>query len=158
MRKIKKIIVSAMFITILLLSSCGKENYPDLPDNAIAFKMSSYEDKEHDDELFFTIEYNGRTYLPYGVINNKFTRNDIDKCIGYIVQDENVSSVPDRANKNWRIYTLVNDTDNNFLMDNDVESVDLMPPPKMFYRAIDTKGKNIEIPACMDDLEYPYWE
>ena len=37
-----------MILTILLLSGCGKVQYPDLPNNAIAFKMGSFEDKDHD--------------------------------------------------------------------------------------------------------------
>ncbi|MBQ9607886.1 MAG: hypothetical protein IJV15_00405 [Lachnospiraceae bacterium] len=158
MVKVKNIIIWTMIVALVLLSGCGKQNYPDLPDNAIAFRMSSFEDKEHDDELMETIEYNGRIYAWYGGPNSKFKQTDIDKCIGYIIQDENVCSVPDIDNKDWKVYTLACDKDNNFLMDYIDDGVDLMPPPKTFYRAIDTKEKDIEIPEYIDNRGYDYWK
>lgn len=151
-----KFIVGIIITFVLALWGCGQVSYPDLPDHAIAFEMGTFEDKENNDTLFSTIEYNGRTYIGYGTINNSFTPQNIDKCIGYIIQDENSSSVTDKNDKGLRVYTLVGDTDNNFLMDYD-DSIKLMNQPS-FWRALDTKGKDIEIPSCIDELGYEFWE
>lgn len=118
--------------------------------------MGDFKDKEHDDGDYGTIEYNGRIYIGYGTINNSFKQENIDKCIGYIIQDENSSSVVDKNNKDRRIYTLTGDNDNNFLMDYYTGDTEMNQP--CFFRAIDTKGKDIEIPKCIDDLGYEFWE
>lgn len=145
-----------MMTCILSLCSCGPISYPDLPENAIAFEMGTFEDKENDDALFGTIEYNDRTYIPYGTISNSFGQKDIDECIGYIIQDENSTNAVDLDYKDLKVYTITGDSDNNFLMDYD-NSIDLMNQP-FFWRAIDTKGNDIEIPECIDDLGYEFWK
>ena len=57
---------------ILTISGCGQMKYPALPDDAIAFELGTFEDTESDDALFGMIEYNGRSYIGYGTINNAF--------------------------------------------------------------------------------------
>ena len=132
-----------------------KQPLPDLPSDAIAFEMGTFIDSEHDDDSFGTIEYNGRTYIAYGTISNAYNQGCVESCIGYIVQDENSSSVVDLDNRNWRIYTLTEDPDHNFLMDFD-DSTTLMNQPG-FFRAMDTNGEDIEIPDCIESLGYEYW-
>lgn len=151
-----KLIIGIIITFILALCACGRVSYPDLPDNAIAFEMGTFEDKENDDALFGTIEYNGRTYIGYGTINNSFKQKNIDKCIGYIIQDENSTNAVDLDYKGLKVYTLVGDTDNNFLMDYD-DSITLMNSPYI-WRALNTKDKDIEIPKCIDELGYEFWE
>ncbi len=73
---------------------------------AIAFELGTFEDTENDEALFGAIEYDGRFYIGYGTINNKYGKKNIDNCIGYVIQDENSTSVPDPDYKNERIYTL----------------------------------------------------
>ena len=145
----------ALLAGILTISGCGRIEYPALPDDAIAFELGTFEDTESDDALFGMIEYNGRSYIGYGTINNAFNTKYIDGCVGYVIQDENSSSVADPDYKNVRIYTLKDDTDNNFLMEFD-DSVELMNQP-FFYRAIDTKGKEIKVPDYIDELGYEFW-
>ena len=82
---------------------------PDLPSNAIGFDMGTFHDIEHDDALFGSIEYGGRTYIMYGTVNNKYKQSYIDSCIGYIIQNEHSSSVIDSDNTNRRIYTTQED-------------------------------------------------
>ena len=77
----------------MLLSGCGRINCPALPDEAIAFEMGTFEDIEQDDNTFGTIEYNGRTYIGYGTVNNSYKLKSIGDCLGYIIQDENSGSV-----------------------------------------------------------------
>lgn len=57
--------------------------------------------------------------------------------------------------KDTRVYTLANDKDENFLMVYYIGE-SLMNQPD-FYRAQDTKDKNIEIPNFIDKEDYEYW-
>ncbi len=148
-------VICAVAICLAVPSGCGRKRLPDLPGDAVAFEAGTFIDSEHDDDAFCTIEYNGRTYIAYGTINNKFKYGFIDSCAGYIIQDENISSVPDPDDTDRRIYTLSADPDHNFLMDYD-DSVKLMNQPG-FFRAIDTKGKETDIPDFIDPFYYDFW-
>ena len=132
-----------------------KKPLPDLPSDAVAFEMGVFIDHEHDEASYGTIEYNGRIYIAYGTISNMYRQSYIESCIGYIIQDEHSSSVIDLNNTNWRIYTLSADPECNFLMDYD-DSVKLMNQPS-FFRAIDTNGKDIEIPNYIEPFDYEFW-
>ena len=153
-----KKIVTAIFVIIICLfamTGCMEKSLPDLPNNAIEFDMGTFHDTEHDDALFGSIEYSGRTYIAYGTINNKYKQSYIESCIGYIIQNANSSSVIDPNNTNRRIYTLSGDSEHNFLMEFD-DSIKLMNQPA-FYRAIDTNGEIIDIPNYIDSLGYEFW-
>lgn len=159
MREYRRRIVAVICVImccLFVLNSCANKPLPDLAGDAIAFEIGTFIDNEHDDAAFSTIEYNGRTYIAYGTINNKYKQRYIESCIGYIVQDEKVTSVADPSNTNWRIYTLSEDPEHNFLMDFD-DTVKLMNQPN-FFRAVDTKGKDIRIPDYIDSLSYEFWE
>ena len=120
-------------------------------------ESASDSDYNDDDGVgYLTIEYNGRTYMPYGTLKGSLKEKNIDKCIGYRIQDENSSSIVGKDNKDIRIYTLVDDKDNNFLMEYYI-GTNLMNQPS-FYRAIDTKGKNISVPNYIENLGYNYWK
>ena len=148
-------VLIAVVICLLSLSGCGKQKYPPLPQNATAFEMGTFEDAEHDNALYGTIEYNGRLYVPYGTTGSSYRTQYAEKCIGYIIQDGNSSSVVDPGNKDRRIYTVFGDPDNNFLLEYD-ETIRLMNTPA-FYRALDTNGKNIAIPGFIDASGYELW-
>ena len=153
----KKKILGILLIGVLVFSiiGCGIK-YPDLEKNAIGFQTSSYTDENDDNASYLTIEYNGRTYMPYGSLKGTLKEKNIDKCIGYIIKDENSSSVVDKINKDTRIYTLTDDKENNFLLEYYI-GTNLMNQPS-FYRAIDTKDNNINIPKYIDNLDYNYWK
>lgn len=152
-----KIMTFICFIIICLfvMTGCMVETLPDITSNAIGFDMGSFHDTEHDDALFGSIEYNGRTYIAYGTSNNKYKKSDIESCVGYIIQNANSSTVIDPSNTNRRIYTLSGDPEHDYLMDFD-DSIKLMNQPT-FYRAIDTKGKTIDTPIFIDSLGYEFW-
>ena len=153
--KKKAIGICVIMICLSLMSSCLKKPLPELPSDAIAFEGRSFVDQEHDAASFITIEYNGRTYIQYGTRNNKYKQSCVDSCVGYLVQNELLSSVVDLSNTNRRIYTLSIDPEHNFLMDFD-DSVELMNQPA-FWRAMDTKGKDIEIPDYIDSFGDAFW-
>lgn len=152
----KKLFVPILFgILILGLCGCGIK-YPDLKDNAIAFNMGEYTDESDDNAKYGTIEYNGRTYMPYGTLNGSLKSKNIRECIGYIIQNENSSPAVDGNDKETRVYTLAEDCDKNYLMVYYVGTV-LMNQPD-FWRAVDTKGNNIDTPKYIEPLGYNYWK
>lgn len=145
-RKTSILVVSTL---VLSLCGCGKTKYPELPNDAIAFDMGEYIDEEDDDAAYGTIEYEGRIYMPYGTLGKTLHEKDIDACVGYLVQDGEKDT--DR-----RVYTLVDDPEHNYLMDYYV-AVDLMNQPA-FWRAIDTKGKEIDTPEFISSSDDLYWK
>jgi hypothetical protein len=153
----KKLLI--ILVTVILLVSmvaCGRSKYPDLNTDAIAFYEDSYVDANDDDTEYATIEYEGRTYLLYGTINSSFQTKDVEKCIGYIVQDENGASSSDESDTEIRVYTLADDVECNYLMVYDSGNT-LMNQPA-FMRAIDTVHKDISAPEYIDSLEYSFWK
>ena len=132
-------------LCVLLLVGCGDSMFPDLPDDAIAFETEEYLDKGRCDDFYFSeLEYNGRKYVEYGDFKGFFHKKDIDKCIGYIPQ-------PDGSD-NVRMYTLTEDKECNFLITYEVNAKDLMNP--WVWRAVDTMGKDIDIPKHIFPADY----
>lgn len=139
---------------LVLVTILTRTNYPELKENAISFIMGEYK-SDIDDTLYGSLNYNDRIYIPYGTLKGQIKTKDIKNCIGYIVQDENSSSTTNLNDKDTRVYTLVNDKEENFLMVYYIGE-SLMNQPD-FYRALDTKDKNIEIPNFIDKEDYEYW-
>ena len=151
----RNILILTVIALMLCLTACGNRIYPDLPEDPISFEMGVYLDPDDpDDAGYGTLEYEGRTYIVYGTLGKTLHKKDIDQCIGYIVMDENSSSVTDPDDKNTRVYTLADDPEHNYLMEYD--SIFMNIPS--FWRAMDTQGKNIADPAYIDSLKYFYWE
>ena len=151
----KNKIIGVLLLIIILfgLTGCAVK-YPELEKDAIAFQTNSFVDEDDDDAAYLIFEYNGRTYMPYSGLKRTLKSSDLDKCIGYIIQDENSSSIVDKDNKDTRIYTLTEDKENNFLMEYYIGTTEMNQ--STFYRAIDTKGKNINIPKIIADTYYNY--
>lgn len=145
----KSIYLMIALILILTVSGCTRIRYPGLQANAIAFTMGEYTDINDGDTTYGAIEFEGRTYIPYGTLGEKLSQKDIDSCLGYIVQS-------DVRDKDVRVFTLSGDPEHNYLMENNVGS-GLMNQP-MFWRAIDTKGKDITTPDYIESSGYGFWE
>lgn len=137
-----KRIVVICIVLVMVLTGCGKSIYPELPANAIAFENG--------------ITYKDRTYSMYGTLDKSIKASDIKECIGYIVQTEENSSIADPNDKDTRVYLLTDDKEENFIMVY-YTGTTLMNQPD-FYRADDTKGKEIEIPKFICDLDYDWWK
>lgn len=151
--KNKLLRLTLIAVCILGITGCGVK-YPDLKDNSTRFYTGEYID-EYDD-VYLTIEYNGRTYMPYGTLKGTIKSKNIKECIGYIIQKENNDQVVDENNKDTRVYTLIEDPSKNYLMIYYI-GTKLMNQPD-FWRAIDTKNKKIDTPNYIDSLEYNYWK
>ena len=148
MKRIIVLIICVLFV--FALNGCGKSIYPDLPEQAAAFETGSFIDTNDDDAGYVTIEYNGRTYMPYGTIGKTLHADDIDACIGYVITDNSTDTDTDT-----RLFTLVEDKEHNYLMEHYVATT-LMNQP-IFYRAVDTRGKTIKTSDFIISLEYQYW-
>lgn len=145
-----------ILISIILLTGCSskeevvKFKYPELYSDGIAFETGSYVDENDDDAMYATIEYNERTYMPYGSLKSTLKEEYLSKCIGYLYSNYNSSETGSR------VFTLVDDDNNDYLMLQYVNSVEMQQP--MFFRAIDTKGKEIETPSYIESIGYNFWK
>lgn len=141
------------FVIVCCLTGCGSK-LPNLKSDASGFKMESIVDNS-DGMEYGTIEYKGRKYIPYGTTKNVFNNKSVKECVGYIIQDESNSLVADPNDKDNRVYTLVEDKENNFLLVYYV-GTNLMNSME-FWRAEDTKGKDIKIPDYINSFDYNIW-
>ena len=135
-KKILALILSGAF----LMSGCSLMNRtpaPDLPAGAPSFTQDSNGTGEA------VINYNGREYAFFGTLKNSMSNDSLRECIGYVGDDENE-----------RIYTLMEDTFDNYIMVKNTNGV--MDQPG-FYRATDTKNENILTPSYIESLGYESW-
>ena len=143
-------------ITIMLtLCACGNI-YPDLEDDAIAFESGEFYDENYPDIGYLTIVYNGRIYMPYGTLGGTLKKEDLEKCVGYIVEDENISAIVNKDSKDTRVYTLTSDPEYNYLVVHYIASQEMNQPS--FWRALDTKGEDINTPSMITSFEDKYWD
>ena len=147
MRKIIIIICLLFFVV-----GC-KMDFPPLEKDAISFTLDNY--KDNSGKEYVSINYDGVTYIPFGTLRGSLKDIELNKCIGYIVQNSSSSSTVDKENKENRVYTLMNDEDNYYLMEYYVIS-DSSSQPK-FYRRIDSRYKDINIPSYIEKTNRDFW-
>ena len=140
------LILAAAFC-VLFFAGCANRIDYSLPSNPTAFNTGTFVNPNDEDDAYQSIEYNGRTYVCYGTIKGKLDGNDVGECLGYIVQD----GVKD---ENARVFKLTDDADGNYLVNIYVGGI--MDQP-IFYRAVDTAGKDIYTPKYIYDLGYDFW-
>lgn len=145
----KRFVLTLFALTVLVLcAGCIGGRNSGLPKGAVGFVTKEFADPKDPEDGYMAIEYNGRTYLPYGTVKSSLKDSELGACIGYIIQD----GVPD---ENLRVYLLADDPDANWLIEKNVKG--FMDQPT-FLRAADTAGKDIEIPDFVEGLGYDYWE
>ncbi len=145
----KKRILIALFICLimLMLAGCGNRIDYSLPDNPIVFNANTFINPADKNDTYLSLEYNGRVYIPYGNLTGSIDGKDVGKCLGYYVQDGNKM-------EDTRIFLLTDDSNANFLIR--IDTVGVMSQPD-FFRAVDTKGENIDIPQYIDSSDEPFW-
>lgn len=139
MKEVKTIILITVFA--LLLSGCSffkKSPVYDLPAGA-----PSYEKKYDEDTGSTMIVVDGRYYEFFGTLRNKISDDSIRECIGYAGDD-----------KNERLYTLMEDPFDNYIMVKYANGIMEQPG---FYRASDTRNKDILTPSYIESLGYECW-
>ncbi len=146
MKKYRKI--SLMCLLAVLLCGCGNvfENKK-LPDSPIIFTESVYTNPDNTKEECISIIYNGREYVPYGVAYGQIAVGEPKECVGYIKREDYPNDT------SFRIYTL--SATDDFIVEYGVGA--LMEYP-IFLRALDTQGKEIEIPSYIEKLDNDFWK
>ena len=140
--RIKIISIATALICSSCLSGCFspfKKNFPDLPADPIEFEM-----KDSDSFDMMTITYNGKAYMPFGIIKHRINYDEsLRECLGYIDND-----------KDTRVYTLYQDPYDNYLMIKNVSG--FMDQPQ-FWRKCETRKKDIYTPDYIESLNYEEW-
>ena len=141
----KKHMVIAALLSVSLLTACGN-NYDDsLPETAVGLETSEFVNENNKEDTYSAITYNGRLYIGYG--SGRAKDNEYTECIGYLIQDgEEHKDVTF-----WQLRSVHND---DYIVSRDNG---WMSQP-MFYRAVDTKGKDVYTPDYIDSLDYEYWK
>ena len=144
----KKVSILAVFIFIsLLVCGCAGMYGTVLPSNPIAFSSFPVTDSKNTNDKYYSIEYNGRIYVPFGTVKSTLKKSEIDQCLGYL----DFGTGPN----NNHICTLTADPNNDFLVR--VYGYDPTEKPA-FYRASDTYHQQINIPTYIMDLGLDYWK
>ena len=153
----KRSSLAALILTLMVaVSGCGQAIYDHNQLGSLKFESLEFVNPTDCDDIYGAIEYEERIYVPYGTLKGRVQEQDIKECLGYVIQNETNSSAPDPENTDFRVYTLTDDPDCNFLMEKYVgESV--MDQP-YFYRALDTLGQNVKTPKFIEDLGYDVWD
>ena len=142
----KRLLSMLLAAALLLgLAGCGTPVNYDLPEEPIEFHTADFVNPDDPEDGYLTIEYQGRTYVPYGT--GSVGGKDVGACLGYIVQDGEVR-------EGDRIFPLTADPDRNDLAELTYRG--FMDQP-IFYRAMDTRGQAIDTPKFISSLEYAFW-
>ncbi len=140
--------IALAILLILILAGCGSRIDYSLPADPIEFNTGTFVNPADPDDDYISIEYNGRTYIPYGTINGIVPKDEMGDCLGYIVQDGTKM-------EDSRIFLLTGDPDANYL--GRFETEEIMNQPD-FFRAIDTVRQDITTPKYIEDLGYDFWK
>ena len=147
-KKLKKLITLFAFIPLFFFSfGCAGMYGTVLPSNPIAFSLFPVTDSKNTTDKYYSIEYNGRIYVPFGTAKSTLKKSDIDQCLGYLDYGTGPNNI--------HICTLIADPNNDFLVR--VYGYDPTEKPA-FYRASDTYSQQINIPTYIMDLGFDYWK
>ena len=146
----KKVLFSLLvLVMVVTITGCGKSKYPELKEDAQSFLLGEYIDHNDDDFSYGTIDYSGRTYMAYGNLKGNLNEKELEECIGYVVLDTN----SDSGDTSSRIYTLTKSKTHDYLLNYDLDA-----RIWSFYRALDTKGKDVNTPSYIEyNKDYKYW-
>ena len=144
MKRLLSLLLAAALL--LALAGCGTPINYELPEDPIEFHTAEFVNPDDPEDGCLAIEYNGRTYVPYGT--GSVGGKDVGPCLGYIVQDGEVRNGD-------RIFPLTADPDGNYLAELTYQG--FMDQP-IFYRAVDTRGRDIDTPRFIDSLDYEFWK
>lgn len=144
MKRLLPLFLAALLL--LALAGCGTPVDYDLPEDPVEFHTTPFVNPDDPEDGYLAIEYEGRTYVPYGT--GSVGGTDVGPCLGYIVQDGEVRDGD-------RIFPLTADPELNYLAELTWQG--FMDQP-IFYRAIDTRGQDVKTPRFIQSLEYAFWE
>lgn len=137
----KRFLIAPVVVLAMLLSGCSSKY--DKGSWALADGVQEITLEDIKDIGMMAIDFNGRTYLPYGTIAGSVDEDSVRECVGYINGD-----------RRDRLYLLSEDPKENYLME--VDTAGIMSQP-VFWRASDTRGMDIFTPPYIESLQYEEW-
>ena len=131
-----------------MLNGCANSLRVEQPKTPLLFDTYDFTDPDNSEDGYRAFDYMGRTYIPYAELKNRITRGEVGDCIGFVVQDG-------EEHGEWVVRLKAFESEDVLMI---YYPMGLMDPPH-FYRAIDTKGKELALPAYMDTegFGYDYW-
>lgn len=131
----------------LIFCGCSDSLSIKYPDNPKKFETYDYNNPNNKDDSYRAFDFNNRTYIVYSSLEKSISSKDVGTCLGCIVQDGKEQDV-------W-VVKLKFFKNDDYLM---IYYPDSHMQKPEFYRAIDTKGKNIETPAYIASSQYEFWK
>ena len=148
---IKKHFAFPLLLAAVLCLATGCRRIDDsLPENPGMFQNETYINPADPNDTYFAVRYQDRVYIPFGKPAKGGVDSDaVGSCLGYQVQDG-------AEDQNMRFFTLAGDEDTDFLMRKYIGGIMEQP---VFFRAVDTKGKDITVPAFIEqDDDALFWK
>lgn len=181
----------ALVCGVIVLTGCNDYHEPafaQLPQNYIKFETYGWQSPDVEEDGCLAFDYNGRTYLYYGDTTFYYDENvlsvntvgvageigsdlvfglglqpyDVKECLGCIVQD-GWNPGEREVREDERVLSLTySDADDYLILYRVGYGADFMSPFPSVYRAMDTRGKEIETPSYItpqipDNPMYAYW-
>ena len=137
-----------VFFSVVL---CGCDNSLSLnyPEKPVKFSTYSFKNPADPDDGYEAFDFQNRTYIPYSSNGGSVIADEAEVCLGCIVQEG-------QAQEDVWVVRLTEFKDNDdFLM---IYFPTGGMQPDIFYRAIDTKDKQITLPDYISSDCYKYWK
>ena len=135
----------------LMLTACGDTSSKidfTMPDSPTEFNLTTVADPADETKSYAAIEYNGKTYVQFGILNGELTQSDVGPRLGYVVQD-------DVKIEDIGIFSLTFDADQNYLISLDDKGI---MQNNTIFRNSETVGNDIEIPSFIESGNFDYWK
>lgn len=136
---------------LLTAGLCGCDNSLSLsyPEEPIQFVTYSFKNPADPDDGYEAFDFQNRTYIPYSSNGRSVMADEAEVCLGCIVQDGEVRE------GDWVVRLTAFKDNDDFLM---LYSPNGGMQPEIFFRAIDTKEKQIQLPEYISSDCYKYWK
>lgn len=145
----KKISIAFIIYCLLTVYGCGGFGLNEtLPQDPIKFEEANYTNPNDKEDGYAAILFQNRMYLPYGLFRDEIPLEKITDCVDYVVQK-------DKTDKTVEIFFIEDDTEHQYLIRYVTGTYRESP---WIWRALDSKGKEIQTYDFIDPLGYAIWE
>ncbi len=144
----KILILLVLLLTAGLLSGCGGSIDTHLPQEPYEFVMGDFVNPDDASDEYSSVTYLNRVYIPFGTLNGKLKDEDVGSCLGYLV-------LGGTAVEQVLFFPLSEDENNDFLACLEQKSY---KKETVFYRAVDTVGKDLKIPKVIRPSSDKFWQ
>lgn len=139
------------FCVLLTAVLCDCDNSLKLtyPENPIKFTTYSFYNPDNPDDGYEAFDFQNRTYIPYSSNGSSIMADEAEACLGGIVQEGK------DLDDTWVVRLSAFKDNDDFLM---IYCPKGGMQPEIFYRAIDSKEKQITLPEYISSDCYEYWK